>query len=122
MSFLQECRDLASDGTLEIPELNANAQQVIPDDIKKKTSVVISIMKLKMPMLDRIQVPFITGLVAQVKDKSSDVYRRALTMGEIPDAIPRSLCEALMKKQIKECNADELSILKVLTAYIMLQN
>ena len=82
----------------------------------------IEVMKTKMSRVDKITTPvFISGTFEAINE-SEDTVQIALLDLDVSDELITCLSHELLNKTIEECNDDEQSIIKVLTAYIMLQN
>lgn len=117
MSFLSKCHELTYGIDLDLNKCNGEMTNVL----QAKLNTTLKIMTQKIGMIRNIEIPFITDLVGQVNDKNSDVYRKAITVPDIPSEIPFGLKENLTFGE-GITHDDKAAIIKVLTAYIMLQN
>lgn len=97
-------------------------------DMEKLTSEyrilagTIEVMKTKIGRADKIMTPvFISYTFDTIIESETDKQISLMDL-DVSDELLSCLSHELLNKSIDVCNNDELSIIKVLTAYIILQN
>lgn len=85
-------------------------------------SGTIEVMRTKMSRVDKITTPAFISETFEAINESDDTVQISLMDLDVSDELITCLSHELLNKTIEECNDDEQSIIKVLTAYIILQN
>jgi hypothetical protein len=91
-------------------------ESLVPDILKTRAQVLISIMRTKMEILDRIEIAFVERVFDDM-DKAEKLLAE-YNHGDIPDYLLKELSEKLYHRQMKELTDDEQTIIKTLSLYI----
>jgi hypothetical protein len=112
MVFSQFCKRLATNeaitDTMNVTDVN--------DDVKGRAHALCQIMKPKMDILDRIEIGFIEEAFRDM-DRAEKVLAE-YNDGYVPDYLLKTLSETLYGHEFTSLNADQQSIIKILSAYI----
>ena len=119
MKFTEYCRKLVtSDPFTEVTDSTD-----IPDEYVSPTDVLISSMKNKADIFDKINIAYIEAVFNEMtEDKLMNKLDMRFDEGEIPDGIINKLSEGIFKCKPIELTDDQRAIIKVLTIYICIQN
>lgn len=91
----------------------------IPDRYKVPTESMVSMMKNKRDIFDRINVPFVEMGFEGDYEKTLE---EKLPDGEVPDGIIKRLAEGIFGKMPSQLDDNQSAIIKVLSTYICIQN
>ena len=117
MKFLQFCRQIATPVIVEEP-LDPNS--TVSDDIKSRANVLCDIMKTKMDILDRIEIPFIEARFQDI-DHVEDILEKYHN-GDVPDYLLKLFSTNLYGQEFTSLNLDQQAIIKTLSVYICISN
>lgn len=106
---------MSTDDPLIIDPVNTG----IPDKYVQAVEVMVSSMKLKRDVFDRISVPFIEE--AFISQDWVSCLESNLVMGEIPDGIIKRLSEGIYEKPVSELDVSQQEIIRILAVYICIQ-
>jgi len=115
MNFLEFCKSKTTDVGFESVALSE-----VPDRYKQSTDAMIQIMKPKRKIFDSINVPFVEMTFEE--EDYEDILKNNLVDGEIPDGIIYELSMGIFSEYPNRLDASQQSIIKVLSAYICIQN
>lgn len=90
----------------------------VPDDIKGRTHALCNIMQTKMEILDCIEIPFIDNAFADMDN--AELLIQGYNHGDIPDYLLKEFSTKLYHQEMKDLNDDQQSVIKVLSAYIII--
>jgi hypothetical protein len=116
MKFYQKCQQLAT------PTINETDPDDFdyPDSIDTKLHALISNVKPKLQILDKINIPYIENAF----DIKPDVLKEHLEKScecIIPDGLINTLSKELFNKDFNNMIVSEQAIIKVLSVYLMIQ-
>ena len=114
MKFEQFCLRKAYKGPLE-PGDSAE----IPERYAVPVESLISTLKNKVHILDKVNVPFVEAVF---DDDYESILGEKLVDGEVPDGIIIRLSEGLYNNYPSKLDSNQQAIIKVLSAYICIQN
>lgn len=115
MKFKEFCLSKATKKPFDLKD----TEVTVPERYKVPTESMITIMKNKVDILDRINIPFIESAF---DDDYVTILKEKLPDGEVPEWIVRRLTEGLYGKYPSMLDEAEQAIIKVLTTYICIQN
>lgn len=117
MKFQQKCEAWATEDHLEVEDPD---DLTYPVSIETKLKSLINIMKPKMGILDKINIPFIENELEKTPQQLFDSLNTSCK-GEIPDGIINYLSKELYSKDFNSMSESEQAIIKVLSVYLMIQ-
>ncbi len=112
--FEQFCLNKASKLTLDPTD-----DMTIPERYQKPVESLITILKNKVDIFDRINVPFVE---AAFDNNFEEILNEKLENGEVPDGIIRRLSDGLYHEYPSRLSDTQQAIIKVLSVYICIQN
>lgn len=114
-NFKKFCLNIASPQHVDIDESITE----IPDVYQKRLDVLISNMKNKMEIINRISISFIE----EAFDDADDTFQvlDSNDNGDIPVGIISKLSKELYHKSFNTLADDEQAIIKVLACYLSIQ-
>jgi hypothetical protein len=115
MKFKEFCLTKATTSPFNITDVEIN----IPERYKTPTESMIEIMKNKIEILDKINIPFIESAFDQ---NYVTILKEKLPDGEVPEGIIIRLSDGLYGCHPSKLNEVDGAIIKVLTTYICIQN
>jgi hypothetical protein len=116
MRFYQKCQYLATQMILTTDPDNFD----YPDSLSKNVKTLISNIKPKLDILDKINIPYIEN----VFDTKPEVLKKTLQEScncDIPDGLINTLAKGLYSKDFNTMDISEQAIIKVLSVYLMIQ-
>lgn len=116
-TFKDKCINIASKGIVTIESNSCE----IPEKYKTPVSSLITIMRNKMSILDKITIKFIEEAFDDM-DKVQKALDENTENGEIPDGIINHLSIELYHKSFNGLTEEEQAIIKVLSCYLCIQN
>ncbi len=116
MKFQQKCESLSTNQHLEI---NTDTTEY-PYAIETKLKSLINIMKPKMEILNKINIPFIEKELDRTPQELQMILERSCGC-EIPDGVINVLSKELYNKSFNSMSVSEQAIIKVLSVYLMIQ-
>ncbi len=116
MVFQQMCNRVAT--RERIDEDIIVDETSVPDDIKGRTHALCNIMRTKVEILDRIEIPFIDKAFEDI-DKAEHLLME-YNHGDIPDYLLKEFSTNLYHQEMKDLTDDQQSVIKVLSAYIII--
>lgn len=118
MKFQDFCLKVTSN-TTDNDFSNVSDNTEIPERYKVATDVMVSMMKNKRDGFDRINVPFVENVFDGDYEKTLE---EKFPDGEIPDGIIRTLAGGIFGEYPSRLDVNQKAIIKVLAAYICIQN
>lgn len=115
MKFKDFCLRKTYPGTFD----NISTDVTVPGIYSIATNSLIEIMKNKISIFDKINVPFVEAAFECDYEK---ILEEKLIDGEVPDGIIHQLSIGLYGKQPTMLDEEEQAIIKVLAVYICIQN
>lgn len=116
MKFIQFVNSMASACELDVDDVEK--MDIQSEDVDKRVSVLINVMQPKMSRLDSIEIPFIENTFVDERIIKSKLGK----CSKIDDAIINRLTFGLFNKSYDKLTGEQSNIIKVLTAYIVLQS
>ena len=113
MKFLQFCQRITT--PFIVVENLSNDAEMTPD-VRGRVSVLCHIMKPKMEILDRVEIPFIEALFHDM-DVVEDIMEQEYNCN-VPDYLLREFSTELYGLDFASLNADQQAIIKTLSVYI----
>lgn len=114
MKFKQFCINIANPDHIDIPTTSTTSYE--PDKMYEN---IINIMKPKMDILDKINVPFIE---ATFEDMDEVVTLLENNSSDISDGMILRLAENLYENHFNNLNDEEQAIIKVIACYLSIQS
>lgn len=114
MSFQAFCENITTIDRI------TDTSPMVPVILQEPFDALVSNLRTKMARLDRIEIVFIQMAfndMEHVFDILDNYYH-----GEINDALASALSDALYHAPIINLTSKELSVIKVLTVYLMIQS
>jgi hypothetical protein len=114
MSFQAFCENITTIDRI------TDTSPMVPVILQEPFDALVSNLRTKMARLDRIEIVFIQMAfddMEHVFDILDNYYH-----GEINDALTSALSDALYHAPITNLTSKELSVIKVLTVYLMIQS
>ena len=91
----------------------------IPERYKVAVDSLIEILKNRVEVLDRVNVPFVEAAFSTDYEK---ILEEKLPDGEVPDSIIKHLAAGLYHNYPSRLDSNQQAIIKVLSVYICIQN
>lgn len=116
MKFYQKCQYLATQMIMTTDPDDFN----YPDSLSKKVKTLITNIKPKLDILDKINIPYIEN----VFDVKPEILRKSLQEScdcNIPDGLINTIAKELYSKDFNSMDISEQAIIKVLSVYLMIQ-
>ena len=115
MIFEQFCKYHATNeqiSSIDVKDVDRNVQE--------RAHALCQIMKPKMEILDKVNIPFIEN---EFNKTPNELYKvlNPTCHGEIPDGLMNVLGQELYQKHFNDMSVSEQAIIKVLAVYLMIQ-
>lgn len=114
MKFKQFCINIANPDHINIPATSTTSYE--PDKMYEN---IINIMKPKMDILDKINVPFIEATFEEMDEVVTLLENNS---SDISDGMILRLAENLYENHFNNLNDEEQAIIKVIACYLSIQS
>lgn len=117
--FQEFCKRITA-GSKDLSGVSTECAEM-PEQYKEPVEVLVSMMKTKKKIFDKINVPFIES-VFEDEEENKKILSEKIGDNDIPDAIFIRLSNGIFGENPSALNVDQQAIIKVLTIYICIQN